>query len=89
MAASHAVVAEAKAAGVWIWGGGLERQKATVVGTDGSVADGHPRGCTPLGGQAGCRVPLCARGPRDHVRPRVLIAVRTRGTRWCDRGTTT
>ncbi len=29
MAASDAVVAEAKAAGVWIWGGGLERQAPT------------------------------------------------------------
>ena len=38
--ASHKVVAEAKAAGVWIWGGGLFRQQATIVGRDGSVTDG-------------------------------------------------
>ena len=33
--ASHAVVREAKAAGVWIFGCGLLRQQATIVGTDG------------------------------------------------------
>jgi hypothetical protein len=38
--ASHAVVHEAKAAGVWIWGGGVERQKAAIVATDGAVTEG-------------------------------------------------
>lgn len=38
--ASRRVVAEAKAAGVWIFGGGLQRQQASVVATDGSIADG-------------------------------------------------
>jgi hypothetical protein len=38
--ASRAVVREAKEAGVWIWGGGVQRQKASVVATDGSVTDG-------------------------------------------------
>ncbi len=38
--ASHAVVREAKQAGVWIFGGGLLRQQASIVGTDGSVTDG-------------------------------------------------
>jgi hypothetical protein len=38
--ATHAVVREAKAAGVWVFGGGLERQRASVVATDGSVTDG-------------------------------------------------
>jgi hypothetical protein len=37
--AAHAVVRDAKAAGVWIWGGGVERQIASVVAPDGSVAD--------------------------------------------------
>ena len=27
-------------AGVWVFGGGLENQKASVVATDGTVADG-------------------------------------------------
>lgn len=38
--AAHAVVQEAKDAGVWIFGGGVERQQATLVGTDGTVRDG-------------------------------------------------
>ncbi|HSK24689.1 MAG TPA: YciI family protein [Egicoccus sp.] len=37
---SHAVVAAAKEAGVWIFGGGLERQQASIVDTDGTVTDG-------------------------------------------------
>lgn len=47
---SRAVVAAAKAAGVWIWGGGLFRQRARVVGTDGSVADGAGFGDKPMVG---------------------------------------
>ena len=38
--ASHAVVFEAMDAGVWVFGGGLEHQKASIVATDGTVADG-------------------------------------------------
>ena len=38
--ASHAVVSEAMDAGVWVFGGGLENQKANIVATDGTVADG-------------------------------------------------
>ena len=38
--ASHAVVADAKKAGVWIWGGGLFRQRRAIVGTDGTVTEG-------------------------------------------------
>jgi hypothetical protein len=38
--ASHAVVHEAMAAGVWVFGGGLEHQKASMVATDGTVTDG-------------------------------------------------
>jgi hypothetical protein len=38
--ASHAVVREAKAAGVWIFGGGLLKQQATIVGTDGVARSG-------------------------------------------------
>ena len=37
---SRAVVQEAKDAGVWIFGGGLQRQQASIVGTDGVVTDG-------------------------------------------------
>ena len=37
---SHAVVHEAVDAGVWVYGAGLERQRASIVATDGSVTDG-------------------------------------------------
>ena len=38
--ASHVVVREIKQAGAWIFGGGVLRQQASIVATDGSVADG-------------------------------------------------
>jgi len=38
--ASHAVVREAKDAGVWIFGGGVERQQSSIVAPDGAVAVG-------------------------------------------------
>jgi hypothetical protein len=38
--AAHAVVQEAVNAGVWVFGAGLERQRASVVDTDGIVTDG-------------------------------------------------
>ena len=38
--ASHAVVREAKAAGVWIFGAGVMRQQARIVATDGTISDG-------------------------------------------------
>ncbi len=38
--AAHAVVRKAKEAGIWIFGGGVERQQASIVATDGTVADG-------------------------------------------------
>jgi hypothetical protein len=38
--ASRAVVREAKAAGVWIFGGGVVRQQASIVATDGVVSSG-------------------------------------------------
>ncbi|ASW55098.1 YciI family protein [Plantactinospora sp. KBS50] len=38
--ASHAVVREAMGAGVWLFGAGLHRQRASIVATDGMVTDG-------------------------------------------------
>jgi hypothetical protein len=38
--AAHAVVREAKAAGIWIFGGGIERQQSSIVKTDGTITDG-------------------------------------------------
>jgi hypothetical protein len=37
---ARAVVRAAKAAGVWIFGGGVQRQRSTIVATDGAVAEG-------------------------------------------------
>jgi hypothetical protein len=38
--ASHKVVREAKAAGVWIFGGGIRRQQSTIVSAGGAIAAG-------------------------------------------------
>ncbi|KUJ34772.1 hypothetical protein ADL25_40095 [Streptomyces sp. NRRL F-5122] len=49
--ASHAVVHKAQEAGVWVFGGGLQRQQASVVATDGTVSDGpYPETKAVLGG---------------------------------------
>src|ERR671931_1580752 len=37
--AAHEVVQEAVNAGVWVFGGGLENEKASIVATDGTVTD--------------------------------------------------
>ncbi|HEY0334102.1 MAG TPA: YciI family protein [Stenotrophomonas sp.] len=38
--AARRVVREAKAAGVWIFGCGIERQQSTLVATDGTISTG-------------------------------------------------
>jgi len=38
--AAHEVVQEAMDAGVWVFGGGIEHRRASIVGTDGAVTDG-------------------------------------------------
>lgn len=38
--AAHAVVREAKAAGVWIFGAGVPRQASSIVAIDGTVSPG-------------------------------------------------
>ena len=49
--ASLAVVQEAVNAGVWVYGGGLERQRASIVATDGMVTDGpYPETKEVIGG---------------------------------------
>jgi hypothetical protein len=48
--AAHAVVREAQAAGVWVFGGGLHsHETVSVVGTDGTVSDG-PESKAYIGG---------------------------------------
>jgi hypothetical protein len=46
--AAHEVVEEAMGAGVWVFGGGLERGQASVVATDGTITDRPSPG--PIGG---------------------------------------
>ena len=49
--AAHAVIQEAVSAGVWVYGGGLERQRASIVATDGLVIDGpYPETKEVVGG---------------------------------------
>ena len=56
--ASHAVVREARDAGVWVFGGGLESQRASVVATDGTVTDGpYPETKAVIGGFSVIDVP--------------------------------
>ncbi|MEU6341018.1 YciI family protein [Streptomyces sp. NPDC046977] len=56
--ASHAVVREAREAGVWVFGGGLRTQRASVVATDGTVTDGpYPETKAVLGGFSVVDVP--------------------------------
>jgi len=56
--AAHEVVQEAKTAGVWVFGGGLERQRASIVATDGMVTDGpFPETKEVIGGFAVVDVP--------------------------------
>lgn len=50
-AASHAVVREAKKAGVWVFGGGVISASADVVATDGTVGAGpFPENKAVIGG---------------------------------------
>ncbi|MER5809393.1 YciI family protein [Streptomyces sp. NPDC002033] len=49
--AAQAVVREAQDAAVWVFGGGLPSQRASIVATDGTVAEGpYPETKAVLGG---------------------------------------
>lgn len=58
-AASHAVVREAKAAGVWVFGGGIDESVPPVmVAGDGAVTDGtYPQTRTIEGGYSILELP--------------------------------
>src|SRR5262245_45259425 len=48
---ARAVVREAKAAGVWIFGGGVLRQQSSIVATDGTISGGPvPEAKAVIGG---------------------------------------
>jgi hypothetical protein len=52
------VVREAKAAGIWIFGGGVQRQQSTIVSTDGKVTVGPvPETKAVIGGFSIIEVP--------------------------------
>jgi hypothetical protein len=73
--ASRAVVQAAKDAGVWIFGAGLQRQQATVVGTDGAVTEGPlPEAKAALGGFSLVEVP--SRADALHWAARIAAACR-------------
>jgi hypothetical protein len=56
--AAQEVVREARDAGVWVFGGGLESQRASIVATDGMVTDGpYPETKEVIGGFAVVDVP--------------------------------
>jgi len=49
--ASHKVVQQAHDAGVWVFGGGVETQRSSVVATDGTVSPGpYPETKAVIGG---------------------------------------
>jgi hypothetical protein len=51
--AAHEVLQEAKDAGVWVSGGGVQSHQASLVATDGTVTDGpYPETKAVLGGFA-------------------------------------
>jgi hypothetical protein len=56
--AAHAVVREAKAAGIWIFGGGIQRQQSTLVASDATVTVGPvPETKAVIGGFSIIEVP--------------------------------
>ena len=56
--AAHKVVQEAKQAGVWVFGGGVVSQRASVVATDGTVTAGpYPETKAVIGGFSIVNVP--------------------------------
>jgi hypothetical protein len=63
--AALAVVQEAREAGVWVYGGGLESQRASIVATDGTVTDGpYPETKEVIGGFCVVDVPSRAEALR-------------------------
>src|SRR5690349_20148456 len=73
--AAHAVIQEAVNAGAWVLGGGLLRQRATVVGTDGLVTDGpFPETKEVIGGFA--IVDVASRAEAEAWAAKIAVACR-------------
>ena len=78
--AAHEVVREAQNAGVWVFGGGLESQKASIVATDGMVTDGpYPETKEVIGGFAVVDVPSRERGAGVGCQDRRCLPLCARG----------
>ena len=55
---ARTVVRDAKAAGAWIFGGGIQHQRSSIVGINGNVADGPvPESKAVIGGFSIIEVP--------------------------------
>jgi hypothetical protein len=74
-AAARRVVDEAKRAGVWIFGAGVQSQRARIVGTDGTVVDGpYPETKAVIGGF--CIIEVAADADALHWAARFAAACR-------------
>ncbi len=59
--AAHAVVRAAQEAGAWVFGGGVQNQRASIVATDGVIAEGpYPETKAVIGGFSIIDVPTRA-----------------------------
>ncbi len=74
--AAHAVVQEAKKAGVWVFGGGVNYdEEASVVSTDGTITNGpYPVSKERIGGVAIVDVP--SRGEALEWAAKIAVACR-------------
>jgi hypothetical protein len=79
--AAHEVVQEALNAGVWVFGGGLENQKATVVSTDGTSPRARTR--RPSVGSASSTCPHARRRWSGPPRPPSPAAARKKSGSSC------
>lgn len=72
---SHRVVADAKAAGVWVHGGGVVGAPASVVAVDGSVTTGpYPEHKAVVGGF--CVLDVASRDEANRWAARIAAACR-------------
>ena len=79
---AHAVVREAKAAGVWIFGGGVLRQQSSIVATDGTISDGPvPETKAVIGGFSIIRSPRARRRSCGQLGSPRRVDVRKRSAR--------
>ena len=82
--AAQAVVQEARGAGVWVFGAGLEHQDPSVVATDGTVTDGpYPESKEHIGGFAVVDVASREEALRGPPRSPSPAAVRNRSSSSC------